>query len=169
MKVFSEIQKMPKAFYILIIVGLIAPAAIILSYYTKAVSESEKNELLLAIILILLTETLAFWLLSSMKQHVEINKRGIYFKYPPFKRKTTFIAMESIQNYKVQEYNFPSYGYKIGMWNLFRVTPSITMMGLKKVIRIEYENGNTLLIGTRRPDDAIGTLEYYKKNKDEVF
>ncbi len=169
MKVFKEIQKTPKALYLLITVSLITPLAILLSFYNKATTEAEKSELLIAIVIIICTETLAFWFLSTMKQQVEINKYGISFKYPPFKRTAVHIPMNTIEAFSVESYNFPNYGYKYGAWNLLKTTPSITIMGLKKVIKITYANGKTLLIGTQKPEDAIKTLRYYKTNKDEVF
>lgn len=169
MKVFKEIQKTPRALYLLITVSLITPLAILWSFYSKATTEAEKNELLIAMVIIICTESLAFWFLSTMKQHVEINKYGISFKYPPFKRKEVLIPMNTIEAFSVESYNFPNYGYKYGGWNVLNTTPSITIMGLKKVIRITHSNGKTLLIGTQKPEDAIKTLKYYKTNEDEIF
>ncbi|WP_340199288.1 hypothetical protein [Ascidiimonas sp. W6] len=169
MKVFTEIQKIPKWMYVLMIVGLISPLVIILSSYTKSNSESEKSELILVSILIICTEALAFWLISSMKQYVQINRNGIHFKYPPFKRKEVVIAMKNVESFAIQDYHIPSYGYKLGAWNILNSTPSITMIGLKKVIRVNYNNGKTILIGTQRPEEAVEIIKHYKLLENENY
>lgn len=167
MKKFIEIQKMPGAFYVLMLVGLIAPVALLLNAYLKATEET-KNELVVTIIIITCAECTAFWLISSIRQFTEINKFGIYYSYPPFKKKKNFIPMKEIESFSLEDYNFSNYGYKVGKWNIFRSTPSITMMGLSKVLRIRYENEKVLLIGTKRPEEALEILKYYKSYANEL-
>lgn len=168
MKVFSEIQRMPKWIYLLLGLGLIVPVVLLLNTYFKSHSESEQDEMLIALVVVICTEAFAFWLISAMKQCVRIDQKGIHYKYPPFKVKEVLIAMDSITSYQAEDYDIPNYGYKVAKWNILNFTPSITVMGLEKVIRIKYHNGKTILIGTKRPKQFLKIINYYKSPKHEI-
>ena len=77
--------------------------------------------------------------------------------------------MNHIDSYKIQDYNVPNYGYKVGKWNILNHTPSITTMGLEKVIRINYHEGKTILIGTKRPEEIMRILHNFKSKNDDIF
>lgn len=90
------------------------------------------------------------------------------FRYPPFKNKYTTIPFEAIIDFDQDSYPYFNYGYHVGGWNIMKKTPSVTMAGLDKVIKIKFNENNHILIGTRKPKDFLAALKLHKEKNDEV-
>lgn len=159
MRVFTEIQKFPKWMYIIIIPSFLVVMALVVHAYIKAPSGAEKEELLFVLLIVIFVEAIAVFFITSVKQMVKIDSTGIYYTYPPFKTKQVHIPITKIKAYDLVTYTFPYYGYRIGMWNVLRRTPSITMIGINKAVRITFQDHKTLLIGTKTPDAFLNTLQ----------
>lgn len=169
MRVFTEIQRLPKWIYIIIIPSFLLALFMIIHEYINASSAHEKEEVLFALLAVSFTEAFAVLLIVSIKQVVRIDKTGIYYKYPPFKTKEVHIPITKIKAYDLVNYTFPYYGYRVGGWNVLRRTPpAITMIGISKAVRITFRDDKALLIGTKTPDKLINTLHYIiQKNKQD--
>lgn len=154
---FHEIQKFPMWIYALIVPSLITVMAILWNSYSEAVGEDAKEEVLWAMVVVLITETLAIVLINLIRQEVRIDKTGVHYRYTPFKIKFVTIPLQNIEKYDLDSYNGLNYGYKAGFWSILTKEPSVTMAGLEKVVRIYY-NDKTLLIGTRKPSEFIDVL-----------
>lgn len=158
MRYFSEIQRLPSWMYVLIASSLFSVIAILGGLYLKATSVAEKRELLIGLSIVLLTEAMTLLLLRSIKQEVIIDRKGIYYRYPPFKNKKVFIESSKIRNYDCINYTAMQYGYKVGRFALFVKTPTISMAGIKKAIKLGFNDGTELIIGTQKPEEFISIL-----------
>ena len=160
MRVFTEIQKLPKwLFAIVIPVFLLVVALIARAYFTTS-EEANKTELLLALMAVIFSEVIAVFFILYTKQIVRIDESGIYYSYPPFRKKKVHIPFTKIKKYDLVPYPYNYYGYHVGYWNFLRREPSITSLGLRKVLRLTFTDGRTLLIGTRKPDEMLSVLKY---------
>ncbi len=168
MKYFDEIQKLPSWIYILIASSLFTVLILIISQYSKATSSTEKDELILALVFVLITEAIVIFLIMSMKQETRIDSKGIYYRYPPLKIKEVLLPISKIKNYDSINYTSMQYGYKVGFFKAFVKTPSITMIGISKAIKLTFTDGSNFIIGTKNPDDFIQTLNKVKNRNNEI-
>ena len=166
MRVFTEIQRLPRWIYIIMIPSFIVILSLVIYNYVNAASEAKKNELLMVLLVIILAEALGILFVTSMKQVTRIDKTGIYYKYPPFKIKEAHIPTINIEHYDLVTYSTPYYGYRIGFWNVLGRPPSITVIGIRKAVRLGFKDGKTLLIGTRTPGDLLKTLDYITQKQE---
>ncbi|NER12278.1 hypothetical protein GWK08_02380 [Leptobacterium flavescens] len=168
MKYFSEIQRFPRWIFFLIASSLSTVLIILGSVYARSTSPPEKKEILIAFVVIILFESLAILFITRIKQEVRIDRTGIHYRYPPFKNKEVQIPISKIKNYDCITYSRPQYGYKAGRWAFFVKTPSITTIGISKVIKLTFIDGSTFLIGTKKPSEFIQTLDSLKNRNEET-
>ncbi|WP_340065370.1 hypothetical protein [Ascidiimonas aurantiaca] len=163
MRVFTETQKLPKWAYAITVTSAVVVFFVLFSAYQQAESTAEKNRLLWVGTLAFILVTGAFILVLRMYQYVRIDIHGLHYKYPPFQIKEKSIPMKSITGYRIRPIRFPYYGYRIGFWNILGLTPSISVVGTSKVVEISYKNHKPILVGTRKPEELLKSLDYQQK------
>ena len=89
----------------------------------------------------------------------EIRRDGIYFRFPPFIRKTRIYRLEDIKQCYVRKYNpimeYGGWGYRMAgkkSGTAFNVSGN---MG----VQIELKNGKKILLGTKKPDEIREALK----------
>lgn len=169
MKYFTEIQRNPPWIYVLVGSSLFTILVIIGSQFFKTDAPAEKEELLIALVIVLVAEAISVLFLITIKQEVTIDKNGIYYRYPPFKNKEVYIPISKIKNYDSISYQSMQYGYKVGFFATFVKTPSITAIGISKVIKLNFTDNTSFLIGTKKPEEFISTLNTIKSKYDETI
>jgi hypothetical protein len=92
------------------------------------------------------------WFFVILKLETTIHPAGIGYRFFPFHRKVRSICWEEIQNIYVRQYSplgeFGGWGLRGGAYNVSG------NMG----IQIEFKNGKTLLLGTRKPEQARNAI-----------
>ena len=171
MRVFTEIQRFPRWIQGIIALFLIVAVYLGINAYLNVPSKAQKDEMLLVLLIIVVVGTFTIFFIASIRQEVRIDETGLYYKYPPFKRKEVHIPILNIKHYDLVNYTNFYYGYRIGFWNVIRREPSITVAGIRKAVRIGFRNGKTLLIGTRKPDELLKALNAatQKQEHNEIY
>ncbi|MCB0375890.1 MAG: hypothetical protein KDD04_08230 [Sinomicrobium sp.] len=166
MRVFTGIQRVPRWLYIMIAPSFLITIIVLINAYVNADADAEKDGLLMAFVIVILAEGLGLFFVISMKQVTRIDPSGIYYSYPPFKLKEVHIPKLTIEHYDLVTYTTLYYGYRVGFRNALRKRPSITMIGISKAVRFTFKDGKTLLIGTRKPDELMRTLNYIMQHEE---
>ena len=166
MRVFTEIQKLPKWLFIVIVPSFLVAVSLVINAYVNASTAAEEKELLFALIAVVVAESIAVFFIATVKQVVRVDNTGVYYKYPPFKRKEVHIPITKIKHYDLVTYPHIYYGYHVGFWNFLRKEPSISTLGVSKAIRLTFNDHKTLLIGTGKPDELLKTLNYNTQKRE---
>jgi hypothetical protein len=92
------------------------------------------------------------------KLQVEVNDRGLFLRFFPFHRKTRQVSLEDVASISAIEYRalleYGGYGIRRS-----RKSTCYTVRGLEGV-RIDYENGCHVLLGTQHPDALFQALRH---------
>lgn len=95
------------------------------------------------------------WFFIILKLGTTIHSGGIGYRFSPFHRKIRNIRWEEIQNVYVRQYSPLG---EFGGWGLWGGAYNVTgNMG----IQIEFKNGKTLLLGTRKPEQARSAIHEF--------
>ena len=167
MRYFKEIQTVPVWFYILIFTILLSLIAFLAGLYFNLENQIEKRELLVGIAIAVIVEIPVLLLLFFLKQEVTIDKKNITYRYPPYKNKPVHIPISKIKHYDCINYPNMHYGYKVGVFALFIKTPMISMIGVRKAIKLIFNDGKEFIIGTRKPVEFLEILNRIKRNDHE--
>lgn len=93
-----------------------------------------------------------------------IDEQGVYYKFIPFHFNEKAISWYDIAHCHTRTYK-PIREY--GGWG-YRISPSkgkaLNVKG-NRGVQIEFKNGNSLLLGTQRPDEAQKVINKYHKNE----
>jgi len=166
---FFEEQKQNGASAWIVLAGLaaISFSLMIVFYDEWNIQEkfTQKGILIFASIIISIFIGLYFMFLN-IKMETKINDDGIFFRYPPFKRKYKKIALSEISSCEVIEYN-PIKEY--GGWGFKKPGKprnkniAYSMKG-KMGLRIELKSGNIILLGTQRKDALAYSIKKLEIN-----
>lgn len=94
---------------------------------------------------------MTLWFLTYRFETV-IKKDGIYLRYPPFVKKSTFYSWSDIRSAEIRKYSpikeYGGWGFRSGAINVSG------NMGLQ----LKFNSGRSLLIGTNKPDELSVAL-----------
>ena len=91
------------------------------------------------------------------KLQVEVNERGLYLRFFPYHFKTRHLSLDNVATISANTYRpFMEYG-GYGVRRYPRAT-SYAVTG-DQGVRIDYENGCHILIGTQHPDALFQALQ----------
>ena len=113
------------------------------------------------LVIVLLVATLL--LIFMFKLYIEIDEKGIQYKFFPFHRTMKLITWNEIENCQTRTYRpiseYGGWGYKIGMGG--------TAFNVKgnQGIQIKLKNGKNILLGTQKPKEAQLVINKYFNNE----
>ena len=161
MKVFKEQQRFTQLWVIvLIIISVLVPLLIMLSYYLKEDSSIAPSELYSTLGITVLVSMLIF----MFKLNTRIDENGVHYQFFPFHFKLKTIPWKAIDKAYIRKYNaiseYGGWGLKGGFfWKKSKGT-AINVSG-DIGIQLELKNGKKLLIGTNQEQQAKQVLQNY--------
>lgn len=118
---------------------------------------NDKMVLLGAIILAL--NGILLLLFYTLKLQTEVTPQGLFIRFKPFHRKTRQIDLSGVTSVASVQYR-PAMDY--GGWGIRRGRSGTAYNVTGDLgVRIDYENGYHLLIGTRYPDELKAAIDQY--------
>lgn len=118
---------------------------------------NDKMVLLGAIILAL--NGILLLLFYTLKLQTEVTPQGLFIRFKPFHRKTRQIDLSGVTSVVSVQYR-PAMDY--GGWGIRRGRSGTAYNVTGDLgVRIDYENGYHLLIGTRYPDELKAAIDQY--------
>lgn len=164
MKVFIEEQRFTQSWIImLLVISSIFPIALV----AKEIIESKGEDMnaIITMVIVLVTLTLSFWLVLSLKLKTRIDENGIYYRFIPFHFSDRFIAWNEIKEVYVRKYDaFSEYGgwgmRTLKLWNKEKGI-AYNVSG-DKGIQLILRNEKKILIGTRKKHLVDRVLATYK-------
>lgn len=112
----------------------------------KVGSRPAPNIFLIILTVILVIPTFLGFYFSELT--TKIDNEGIYYGWNTLSTKLNFIPWSKIRNAKIIKYKFVGYGYKIT--STYGIIYNVSG---NKGLLIEKDNGDKLLIGTKKPDE----------------
>lgn len=98
-------------------------------------------------------------LFYTLKLQTEVTAQGLFIRFKPFHRKTRQIDLSGVTSVESVQYR-PAMDY--GGWGIRRGRSGTAYNVTGDLgVRIDYENGYHLLIGTRYPDELKAAIDQY--------
>lgn len=117
------------------------------------------NSRMLALGVFVLTVNFAIVLFfATAKLQLEVNDRGLFLRFFPFHRKTRQVSLEAVASISAVEYRalleYGGYG--------IRRRPNATCYAVRGLegVRIDYENGCHVMLGTQHPEALFQALRH---------
>ncbi|MBL7648561.1 MAG: hypothetical protein JNK74_20490 [Candidatus Hydrogenedentes bacterium] len=106
---------------------------------------------------IVLLNAFVLWLLHAMKLQTEVTEAGLFVRFKPIHRKTRKIDLTGVTSVASVKYR-PAMEY--GGWGIRRGRRGMAYNVSGDLgVRIDYENGYHLLIGTRYPEELKAAVD----------
>ncbi|HLS71146.1 MAG TPA: hypothetical protein VK027_05755 [Chitinophagaceae bacterium] len=159
MAYFVEIQKYGKKYLTLVfgIMGLVPFAQIIRMIF---VDHSVYRVQILFLTFVFMLGM--YFFLSFFEMKTVIKKEGIYIRYMPIQMRNFFFSWEEIQDLEMVRYkplkDYWGWGFRP---KLFGRERAMTVGGYYGM-RVHFKNGETLLIGTQRPEDLTYLISVFR-------
>jgi len=100
---------------------------------------------------------LILWLVGALKLQTEVTSGGLFIRFKPLHRKTRKIDLNDVTSVASVKYR-PALEY--GGWGIRRGRHGTAYNVSGDLgVRIDYENGYHLLIGTRYPDELKAAID----------
>lgn len=101
------------------------------------------------------------WLLHRARLHVAIDQGTIHYRFPPFRKTTQTINQGDVSAIYVRKYRpileYGGWGYRGALGK----SKALNVAG-KWGIQLEFNNGERLLLGTQKPEEAKAAIEKLK-------
>ncbi|WP_178987794.1 hypothetical protein [Winogradskyella schleiferi] len=162
MRIFKEEQRFNQLWLIIVMaLSVLVTIGIILGTYSNDPSSFSGLELILVIGVTILAAGLIF----LFKLSTRIDEFGIHYKFFPFHRSFKVIKWNEIHNAFVRKYSavseYGGWGLRGSLlWNKSK-RKAINVSGTIG-IQLILKNGNKLLIGTQKQNEAESVLATYK-------
>ena len=162
MKVFKEEQRFTQTWLILILaVGIIVPIAIIVKEYLEINTKMSTNEFVLTLTGILVSISFIFF----FKLTTRIDEKGIHYQFFPFHFSMKTITWNEISKAGIRTYlpisEFGGWGLRGGFFFNKGKEKAINVSG-DIGIQLILKNGDKLLIGTQKKEEAKQVIETYQ-------
>lgn len=168
---FKEEQHFSNLWYWVILIVIISASLLptVVAIYSEAVLGNSAGEnptslqtLMITLTILILTFLLVILLFRKMCLVVEINDKGLFFKYPPFINKKRQFLKEEISHYEIRKYKpimeYGGWGIRYGWGKSGQAYTAVGKTGLQ----LYLVNGKKVLFGTQMAD----TL---KRNMDKMM
>ena len=154
MRVFEETQRFNQWWLWVLYLASLGGVGLIL-YQTSLQSNNSENQILLVVIFVVMILIYAF--LSLIRLFTKIDKEGISYQLYPFHRKIKKVSWKDLSEIQTRKYNpileFGGWGYRIGFGG-----KAFNIKG-NQGIQLILKNGNRLLIGTQKPQEAQSAID----------
>ncbi len=162
MKIFKEEQRFTKTWLIaLLAVSLIVPIVLIIKEYIKENTLMTTNEFVLKLSLLLVAASAIFF----FKLKTRIDEVGIHYQFSPIHFSMKLISWNEISKAGIRTYfpisEFGGWGLRGGFFFNKGKEKAINVSG-DIGIQLILKNGEKLLIGTQKKEEAKRVLETYK-------
>ncbi|REE05809.1 hypothetical protein [Marinoscillum furvescens] len=101
------------------------------------------------------------WLLHRVRLYVAIDHGAIHYRFPPFKKTTQTVNRADVEAIYVRKYKpileYGGWGYRGALGK----SKALNVAG-KWGIQLEFTNGERLLLGTQKPEEAQAAVEKLK-------
>lgn len=163
MKIFKEEQRFRQTWLLLVLaISLIVSLAIIVTEYLEENTKMTTNEFVLTISGILVSVLFIF----LFKLTTRIDEKGIHYQFFPFHFSMKLISWNEISKAGIRTYypisEFGGWGLRGGFFFNKGKNKAINVSG-DVGIQLVLKNGEKLLIGTQKKEDAKRILETYSK------
>lgn len=163
---FREEQKFRQPIlWIILLVGTAACTGTILWMISRQViqdipfgEDAMSNERMVALgIMITLLNAILLAFVFSLRLHTEVTSQGLFLRFRPIQRKTRQIDLSEVASVEAVQYR-PALEY--GGWGIRRGRQGTAYNVTGDLgVRIDYENGYHLLIGTRYPRELKDAID----------
>jgi len=162
MKVFNEEQRFTQTWLVvLLVVSITAPIILTIKGYIKENTLMTTNEFVLKLGLILVAASAIFF----FKLKTRIDEIGIHYHFFPLYFSMKLISWNEISKVGIRTYypisEFGGWGLRGGFFFNKGKGRAINVSG-NIGIQLVLKNGEKLLIGTQKKNEAIRALETYK-------
>ncbi|WP_211296693.1 hypothetical protein [Polaribacter butkevichii] len=162
MKIFKEEQRFRQTWLIiLLVISSIAPIAMMLKKYLQKNTTLTTQGFVITIAVILVSVTTIFF----FKLTTRIDEKGIHYQFFPFHFSVKMIPWREISKAYVRKYQpiteFGGWGIRRGFFFNKGKDKAINVSG-NIGIQLILKNGEKLLIGTQKKEEATRVLETYK-------
>lgn len=107
--------------------------------------------------IIIVLNLVVLWLFYALKLQTEVTGLGLFVRFKPLHRKTRQIDLSGVTSVTAVKYR-PAMEY--GGWGIRRGRHGMAYNVTGDLgVRIDYENGYHLLIGTRYPDELKAAID----------
>jgi len=159
MAYFVEIQKFSKK-YLRNVIGIIAIFPIVQIFGIIFVNHNISMFQYLLLSLVFMMGM--FFYLGFFELKTVIKKEGIYIKFIPMHSRNFFFAWKDIENLEIVSYrpfrDYFGWGYRPSIFGKGKAMTIGGYYGLK----ITFTNGETLLIGTQRPNQLVYLISVFR-------
>ncbi|WP_198342482.1 hypothetical protein [Polaribacter sp. SA4-12] len=162
MKVFKEEQRFKQTWLIIVLaICTIIPIVTIVQKYLKENATISTKELIVTIVVIIVSISMLFF----FKLTTRIDDKGIHYQFFPFHFSMKLIPWNEIYKAGIRTYlpisEFGGWGLKGGFFFNKGREKAINVSG-NIGIQLILKNGEKLLIGTQKKEEAISVLNTYK-------
>lgn len=159
-RIFKEEQTYRGTWVFYAVIMLEIPTLVLVSVLTLT-SKTERQEALLALVIVASIMALAVALLANIKLETRIDEKGIHFKYFPFVR-WRLIERSQIKNATIITFN-PLMDH--GGWGIKgnRETKAYTILGDNGLL-VDGGEKKKVLIGTQKPKELSDFIENWMED-----
>lgn len=162
MKIFKEQQRFTQTWLIILLaMSIIVPIGIMIQEYAKENSKMTTNEFVLTLVGILVSVLCIFF----FKLTTRIDEKGIHYQFSPFHFSMKLIPWNQITKAGIRTYfpisEFGGWGLKGGFFFNKGRGKAINVSG-NIGVQLILKNGDKILIGTQKKEEALRVLETYK-------
>lgn len=166
MTVFKEVQRQTQKwiyFLLLIILLLFLYGIVQQLVFGKPFGNQPANDWVLLVAGLIPLGLLIFVRMNILQ--TEISEQGISYQYKPVHRHERTISWQVIDKCYVREYSplkeFGGWGFRVSLKDGGRALNVAGRYG----IQLELKDGDKLLIGTRKPEEARRVIEHYNAER----
>lgn len=162
MKAFKETQRFDQWWMriFLLIALAIAASPLVFDFDIQINSKTAMVSIIISMVIIL-SVFLGFWFLFKLE--TSMDQQGVSYRFFPFHMKPRTQNWSEIDTIQVRKYKplreYGGWGYRITL----RKNKALTTKG-NLGIQIVFKNGNELLLGTQRPEEARKAIAHFKPN-----
>ncbi|MEO9570316.1 MAG: hypothetical protein ABJH82_02775 [Polaribacter sp.] len=162
MKIFKEEQRFTQTWLIVVLAfSVIVPITVITKEYLEKDSNMSTNKFIITLAGVLISISLIFF----FKLTTRIDEKGIHYQFFPFHFSIKLIPWHEISKAGIRTYfpisEFGGWGLKGGFFFNKGRGKAINVSG-DIGIQLVLKNGEKLLIGTQKKEEAKQVLETYK-------
>ncbi|WP_198519863.1 hypothetical protein [Polaribacter sp. ALD11] len=163
MKVFKEEQRFTQTWLIVLLaVSIIVPITVVVKKYLEENSNLSTTKFVLTLTGILVSVAIIF----SFKLITRIDEKGIHYQFFPFHFSLKTISWNEISKVGIRTYlpisEFGGWGLRGGFFFNKGKEKAVNVSG-DIGIQLVLKNGEKLLIGTQKKQEATSVLNTYKK------
>lgn len=160
---FYEVQKSPK-WLLLVVLALLNGIFLfaVVSQIFDRIQTQEHSYVDLEIVISWLIVILASLFFRNIRLETVIRNRAVYVRFYPFQRSFRMFPLDVVGNFHIREVKIMS---KRRTFKPFGRHLAFYMFG-KYGVQLEFINGRSLFIGTKKPREIIEVLEQLMHNKN---